>query len=51
MDEETTFRWLDDFQVIAERARVADQIAALADRYRALTREMRRRGTLQWMLR
>ena len=51
MDEETALRGLDDCQVIEERARVADQIAALADLYRALTREMCSRGTLQWMLR
>jgi hypothetical protein len=42
---------LDDFQVIAERARVAAAIAALADRYRELNHEMGRRGSLQWMLR
>lgn len=42
---------LDDFQVIAERAQVAQAIAALADRYRELNQEMTRRGSLQWMLR
>ena len=42
---------LDDFQVIAERARVMDALAALTDRYRRLNEEMGRRGTLSWMLR
>jgi len=51
MDEDTSVSRLDDFEVIAERARVADLIAALADRYRVLNREMSRRGTLRWMLR
>jgi hypothetical protein len=41
---------LDDFQVIAERAQVAQAIAALADRYRELNQEMIRRGSLRWML-
>jgi hypothetical protein len=41
---------LDDFQVIAERAQVASQIAALTDRYRELNQEMTRRGSLRWML-
>jgi hypothetical protein len=42
---------LDDFQVIAERAQVASEIAALADRYRELNQDMTRRGSLPWMLR
>ena len=42
---------LDDFQVIAERAQVAQAIAALTDRYRELNQEMTKRGSLQWMLR
>ena len=41
---------LDDFQVIAERRRVMDAIAALTDRYRRLNHEMGRRVTLRWML-
>jgi len=41
---------LDDFQVIAERRRVAGMIAALTDRYRTLNQEMERRETLRWML-
>jgi len=51
MNDDSRIRQLDDFEVIAERARVADLIAALADHYRALNREMSRRGTLRWMLR
>jgi hypothetical protein len=41
---------LDDFQVIAERIRVTETIAAQIDRYRKLNEEMARRTTLQWML-
>jgi hypothetical protein len=41
---------LDDFQVITERLRVMDTIAALTDRYRKLNEEMGRRATLAWML-
>jgi hypothetical protein len=41
---------LDDFQVIAERRRVMEMLAALTDRYRVLNEEMSRRGTLRWML-
>ena len=41
---------LDDFEVIAERAQVAQAIAALTDRYRQLNQEMTRRGSLRWML-
>ena len=41
---------LDDFQVITERLRVMDTIAALTDRYRKLNEEMSRRATLAWML-
>ena len=37
---------LDDFEVIAERARVVNLIASLTDQYRSLNREMSRRGTL-----
>lgn len=44
------FTALDDFQVIAERGRVTEMIAALTDRYRKLNQEMTRRGTLRWML-
>jgi len=42
---------LDDFQVIAERVRVMDALAALTDRYRRLNQEMGRRVTLAWMAR
>jgi hypothetical protein len=41
---------LDDFQVIAERRQVSETLAALIDRYRKLSHEMARRGTLRWML-
>ena len=41
---------LDDFEVIAERAQVAEMLAALTDRYCLLNREMNRRGTLRWMV-
>jgi hypothetical protein len=41
---------LDDFQVIAERVRVTETIAAQIDRYRELNEEMARRTTLRWML-
>jgi hypothetical protein len=51
MDEDISVRQLDDFQVIAERARVAETIAALTDRYRQLSHEMTRRETLKWMVR
>jgi hypothetical protein len=51
MDEAfSKFAELDDFQVIAERLRVMDTIAALTDRYRRLNEEMGRRATLAWML-
>jgi hypothetical protein len=42
---------LDDFEVMAERARVAEILTALTDRYRQLNQEMNRRETLRWMLR
>lgn len=42
---------LDDFEVLAERARLAEMLAALTDRYRQLNQEMNRRETLRWMLR
>ena len=41
---------LDDFEVMAERARVAEMLAALTDRYRQLNHEMNRRETLRWMV-
>ena len=44
-------RLLDDFEVLAERVRVAGMLAALTDRYRQLNQEMNRRETLRWMLR
>lgn len=44
------FAELDDFQVIAERVRVMDTIAALTDKYRALNQEMTRRETLRWLV-
>jgi hypothetical protein len=44
------FAGLDDFQVIAERLRVMDTIAALTDRYKQLNQEMTRRATLKWMV-
>lgn len=40
---------LDDFELIAERARLAGMLAALTDRYRQLNQEMNRRETLRWM--
>lgn len=54
MDDDTALGdlgQLDDFQVIAERVRVMDALAALTDRYRRLNQEMRRRVTLAWMAR
>jgi hypothetical protein len=51
MDEDTSVSELDDFQVIAERARVMRALAALTDRYKRLNQEMTRRATLAWMLR
>jgi hypothetical protein len=42
---------LDDFELIAERARVTATLAALTDRYCQLNHEMNQRKTLQWMLR
>jgi hypothetical protein len=50
MDDSDDFTQLDDFQVIAERRRVAAMLAALTDRYRQLNQEMNRRVTLQWMV-
>jgi hypothetical protein len=48
MDEDVSE--LDDFQVIAERVRVTETIAALTARYKELNQEMTRRETLRWML-
>jgi hypothetical protein len=42
---------LDDFELIAERARVTQLLAALTDHYRQLNHEMNQRKTLRWMLR
>jgi hypothetical protein len=51
MDETfSEFTQLDDFQLIAERRRVMDMLAALTDRYRKLNREATRRDTMRWML-
>ena len=51
MDEaDDDVRQLDDFQVIAERRRVARMLTALTARYRELTQEMSRRETLRWMV-
>jgi hypothetical protein len=51
MDEAfSKFAELDDFQVITERLRVMDTMAALTDLYRQLNEEMGRRATLAWML-
>ena len=50
MDEYTSVSQLDDFEVIAERVRVTEAIAALTDRYRQLNQEMTRRETLRWMV-
>jgi hypothetical protein len=50
MNEDISLSDLDDFQVIAERARVMNALAALTDRYRRLNDEMRKRVTLAWML-
>jgi hypothetical protein len=54
MDENTArsvaIGQLDDFEVIAERSRVMEALAALTDRYRSLNAEMARRVTLRWML-
>jgi hypothetical protein len=41
---------MDDFEVMAERARVAGMLAALTDRYCQLNHEMNRRETLRWMV-
>jgi hypothetical protein len=46
----TGFTQLDDFQVIEERRRVMETLAALTDRYRELNQEMAGRVTLRWML-
>jgi hypothetical protein len=50
MDEDISVGRLDDFEVIAERARVMRMLAALSERYRVLNQEMSRRETLRWML-
>ena len=44
-------RLLDDFELIAERARVTALLASLTDRYRQLNHEMNQRKTLRWVLR
>ncbi len=44
-------RLLDDFELIAERARLTAMLAALTDRYRQLNHEMNQRKALRWMLR
>jgi hypothetical protein len=41
---------MDDFEVIAERQRIAAALAALTDRYRLLNHEISTRDTLKWML-
>ena len=41
---------MDDFEVIAERRRVAAALTTLSARYRALSHEASRRETLKWML-
>jgi hypothetical protein len=51
MDEAfTELAELDDFQVITERLRIMNSMAALTDRYKQLNEEMRSRSTLAWML-
>lgn len=50
MDEEADVSRLDDFQVIAERLRLTEAIAALTARYKELNQEMTQRETLRWML-
>jgi hypothetical protein len=51
MDEYTSVSQLDDFEVITERVRVTEAIAALTDRYRQLNQVRTRRETLRWMVR
>jgi hypothetical protein len=51
MDDDTRVSRLDDFEVIAERARITRALAALTDLYRQINQEMARRETLRWMLR
>jgi hypothetical protein len=41
---------MDDFEVIAERRRIATALAALTDQYRALNHEISKRDTLRWMV-
>ncbi len=51
MDDDDDISRLDDFELIAERARLTSVLAALTDRYRQLNHEMNQRKTLRWMLR
>jgi hypothetical protein len=51
MDDDRYLSVLDDFEVLAERARLARLLASLTEQYRALNAEMSRRGTLAWMTR
>ena len=41
---------MDDFEIIAERQRIAAALAALTERCGELNQEVSRRGTLKWML-
>lgn len=41
---------MDDFEIIAERQRIAAALPALTGRYRELNQEISKRGTLKWML-
>ncbi|HEX7162638.1 MAG TPA: hypothetical protein VF223_15555 [Trebonia sp.] len=49
MEEDVSASQLDDFQVIAERLRVIEAIAALTARCKELNQAMTRRETLRWM--
>ncbi len=48
MSEIDDFSALDDPAFLAERARVREAIAALTERYEALTAEFDRRAAAQW---
>jgi hypothetical protein len=50
MNEDVSVSQLDDFEVVAERLRLSETIAALTARYKELNQEMARRETLRWML-
>lgn len=50
MNEDAYVARLDDFQVIAKRLRLTEEITALTASCKKLNQEMTRKETLRWML-